>query len=96
MSTGRVVVGLGFLFAALAAGCAGPTYVTSHGLRVFDNTGLRIPRMGVEAVTESGERVILAYRFQGLSAARTLEAMRRIADAAAGAETQVLFDGGQP
>ena len=49
----RITGCTGLVVATWLAGCAGPTYVTSHGLRVFDNTGLRIPRMGVEAVTES-------------------------------------------
>lgn len=42
----------GALVGTWLVGCATPTYVTSHGLRVFDNTGLQIPRGGVEAVTE--------------------------------------------
>jgi hypothetical protein len=55
-----------------------------------------LSRGKLEAVSENGERVTLTYRFEGLGPERTVEVARKVADAAAGAETQVLFDGGGP
>ena len=55
-----------------------------------------LSRGELEAVTENGERVTVTYRFRGLAPERIAEASRRLADVAAGAETQVLFDGGVP
>lgn len=66
-----------------------------HGERVLERLR-ELSRGELEAVSENGERVTVAYRFHGLAPSRTIDVMRRVAATAAGAEAQVLFDGGQP
>jgi hypothetical protein len=80
----------GLIYVTLGAG-----EYREHGERLLAR--LREVSAGeLEAVTEAAERVTVAYRFRALRAERAVEATRRITEVAAGAETQVLFDGGAP
>jgi hypothetical protein len=66
-----------------------------HGERLLARLR-EVARGELEAVTEGGDRVTVAYRFRGLRPERTVEAARRLGEVVAGTETQVLFDGGAP
>jgi hypothetical protein len=66
-----------------------------HGERLLARLG-EVSAGELEAVTEAGERVTLAYRFRSLRPERAIDAPHRIAEVAAGAETQVLYDAGAP
>jgi hypothetical protein len=80
----------GLIYVSLGAGA-----YRDHGERLLERLR-ELARGEVEAVTEHDERVTVAYRFRGLRAERAVEVSRRLAEAATGAETQVLFDGGAP